>query len=83
MSERDSNVATLELVLKALPYPHQITDIDLSQSGVLRFTWRGARYRVDERLDVDETDGVVLCGSDAAILMRRVLQLFAHPRIPA
>ncbi len=77
------NVATLEIVLKALPYPHQIHDIDLSQPEVLRFSWRGARYRVDESLRAEEIQGDVLVGSDLAILMRRVLQLFATPGMPA
>jgi hypothetical protein len=75
-AEAPESSRTLELVLKAVPYPHLITDIDLhTQSDVLRFSWRGARYRVGLHLDCEEIQHGCLAGSDLAILMRRVLQL--------
>ncbi len=75
------NAKALELVLQAVPYPHLIRDIDLhTQPDVLRFTWRGSRYRVGEHLHVEEVDGDVLIGSDLAILMERTIRL-AHSAV--
>jgi hypothetical protein len=68
----------LETVLKAVPHPHLIENIELQPDAiVLRFTWRGTRYRVDELFRCEEIGEGVLIGSDLAILMERTLQLTA------
>jgi hypothetical protein len=65
--------------LQALPHPHLIRDIDLhSAPDVLRFTWRGTRYRVDETLGVEEVQGSVLSNTDGAVLMERLLRLVSY-----
>jgi hypothetical protein len=59
----------IELVIRALPYPSQIRDIEIAANYV-EFSWRGARYRVNEVFGVDEVGDGVLVGTDRAILMR-------------
>lgn len=84
-----ANTRMLEVVLKAIPYPALIRDIDLSTEEELRFTWRGARYRVSTRYHVEEVHDGFLSGSDASILLERALRLTAsqvdagHPVLPA
>ena len=63
----------IELIIRALPHPHLIRDIDIGINYV-RFTWRGSRYSVNERGDVEEVGDGVLIGSDRAILMRTCLE---------
>lgn len=67
----------LELVIQRIPYPHQVSDIDVTTSSdTLYFTWRGDRYRVKEiggNLDACEYEQECLIGSNIAILMREVL----------
>lgn len=64
----------IELLIKALPYPDQIKDIDISsESGAVRFTWRGNRFRVDGELYTNEANEGFLIGSDLAILLRQCL----------
>jgi hypothetical protein len=59
-----------------VPYAHLIGHVDLhNDPTVVRFSWRGARYRVDERLHVEQMENGCLVGSDLAILMERVLRL--------
>ena len=70
-----TNMQVLELVLKCLSYPNQITDIDPgTPSQPLKFTWRGTRYSIDASLNVEEARDGLLIGSDAAMLMGRVLK---------
>ena len=38
--------AIFELLLKAIPHPHLIKQIEMEPEAI-RFTWRGARYRVE------------------------------------
>ncbi len=78
--ETQSNSASpakvLETVLKAIPCAHLVEEIDLqAEPSVVRFTWRGTRYRVDDALRCDEVGDGVLIGSDQAILLERVLRL--------
>jgi hypothetical protein len=71
---KPANAELLETVLKAVPYPHQISDIDVhTDPEVLRFSWRGTRYRVDSGKHCEEVEGGCLVGSDKAILMRRLI----------
>ena len=65
---------TLETVLGALPYPDQIHEIDFSDSGAVRFSWRGARYRISAELLVEEVQEAVLATSDRAILLSALLK---------
>jgi len=62
-----------EIVLKALPYPDQIKDIDFGEVTV-EFSWRGSRYCVKENLDVWEVDEGLLCGNDKAMLLEALLR---------
>lgn len=71
----------LELVLRGLPYSNQIKNIDTqSESQAIRFDWRGTRYRIytigEYGLDVEEVGNGVLIGSDQAILMRSLLEVY-------
>lgn len=71
-----ANIGLLEIVLKAVPHAHLISDIDVhTNPKELRFTWRGHRYVVQDGLHVDESEPGLLVGSDLAILMERVLRL--------
>jgi hypothetical protein len=65
----------LDTVLKAVPHPHLLSSIDFGSDDVVRFTWRGTRYRVDSNFSCDEVGDGVLIGSDLAILMERTLKL--------
>jgi hypothetical protein len=62
----------IERLLRALPYPEQMTGITLGTASV-QFGWRGARYRVDEDGHVEEVQGGCLVGSDRAILMQKCI----------
>lgn len=75
-AERPANADLLETILKAIPYPHLISDIDVhSEPDVLRFTWRGARYRIDAGKNCEEMERGCLVGSDKAILMERLVRV--------
>ena len=65
---------TIELLLRALPYPEQIRNITIGAHGV-RFDWRNARYRVTEKGGVEQVQQGALTGSDNAILMQRCIAL--------
>lgn len=64
----------IELLVRAIPYPHQIGHILIGEKDV-RFDWRGARYRVDENGHVEEVQGGLLAGSDRAILMQQCIAM--------
>lgn len=69
------NTKLVNLVLQAIPYPHQVRDIDTtSEQTAIRFTWRGNRFRVSETLNTEEVADSFLHGSDLAILMGGILQ---------
>lgn len=72
----DINTKLLEAVISSLPYSNQIKDLDLSsEASAIRFTWRGARYRVSNGLYVEEVRNSSLAGSDIAILMQDLLRV--------
>lgn len=59
-----------------MPYPKQITNIDLEKKGCIYFTWRNFRYKLE--LDgggVWVVKGDVLEGMDNSILIERLLTL--------
>lgn len=68
----------IELLIRAIPYPDQMRDLDIATNYV-EFTWRGTRYRVTEFYGVDEVGDGVLIGSDSAILIRALID-FARAR---
>jgi hypothetical protein len=63
----------IELIIRAMPYPNQIQDIEIATDYV-EFTWRGVRYRATESLSIDEVGNGVLVGTDRAILIRKLLE---------
>lgn len=66
---------TLELLIKAIPYPNQIDEIDFSsEENAIRFIWRGTKFRVSTTYHVEECSDGVLCGSDKAILLSGLLK---------
>ena len=72
MNEKE---ALIEKVVRAVPYPAQITEWDISsEEGAIRFTWRRLRVRVTINLVVDEVKDCFLAGSDAAILLEALLK---------
>lgn len=68
----------IERIYRSVPYPHQVSGLDFtSESGAVRFTWRGATYRVSHTNHVEEVGDGVLIGSDKAILMERIITMGA------
>jgi len=65
--------ATFEIIIRALPYPEQMRNIEIAADYV-EFMWRGTRYRITESLRVDEIGDGVLVGSDRAILMQACIE---------
>jgi hypothetical protein len=63
----------LEAVMIAIPYPSQVTDIDLAEEDAITFTWRGNRFHVNERT-VEQIEGRIRSGSNLAILMECVIK---------
>jgi hypothetical protein len=66
----------MESLINCMPYPKQITDIDLEKKNCIYFTWRSCRYKLE--LDsglVWVVDGDFLAGKDNSILIERLLQL--------
>jgi hypothetical protein len=69
-----TNTQIFELVLAALPYCNQITDIDFHGTEVVRFTWRGARFQISSTLQVEEVEDGMLLSTDKTILLRALLE---------
>lgn len=64
----------IEAIVRAVPYPNQITDWDLSGYLAVRFTWRGIRFRVSLEGYVEEIQGVFGVGNNISILMEKLIQ---------
>jgi hypothetical protein len=63
------------VINRALPYSNQIEDWDLSKPNVIRFTWRGSRFRVGNGIYVEEcTPTGFLLGSVSAIMLQELLR---------
>jgi hypothetical protein len=75
MSAINEASALLNVILKGVPYPHQIQDVDLGGEDCVRFTWRGTRFRVSFNYYCEEVGDGVLIGSDLSILLERALRL--------
>jgi len=69
-----TNDKILELVLRSIPYFHQLKDFDTTLPKCIQFSWRGSTYRVSESLSVEEVEGNILAGTDSAILMSALLK---------
>ena len=59
--------------LTKLPYPQQVSGIDFSGDGEVRFTWRSTTFRVSLTGSVEEVQGSMLSGSNTAMLMEHIL----------
>lgn len=69
----ESQSLGMEILLQSIPYPNQIEKIDLSNKDCIYFSWRSSRYRLGLRFcDVMMSNGCVLEGNDASILMERL-----------
>jgi hypothetical protein len=68
-------------VMRAMPYPNQITDIDLTEGtvGAVRLTWRGQTFRVALDGSVDEVIGACLYGNNSALLLEGLIAARRHP----
>lgn len=66
----------IELLNKALPYPTQMTNIDLDTENAIYFDWRSQRYKLDLQFcRVERSNGCILEGDDSSILMTHCLKL--------
>lgn len=64
----------LTAVLKSLPHPNHINDLDLSsETEAVMFTWRQNKLRVQLSGHVDEVGDGVLIGSNLSILVHQLL----------
>jgi hypothetical protein len=64
----------VERITQRFPYPAQIKDWDLSRDNSVRFTWRGDRFRVSDKLFVEEVGDGILSGGNLSILARALLK---------
>lgn len=64
----------IELIYKSMPYSEQITDLDLHNSNMLYFTWRGATFRVTMNLSVDEVYESIISRTRTTILIEQLLK---------
>lgn len=74
--DKISNDVIMEIMMKSIPYPDQIMEIDSAEANVVRFTWRSRRYRVSgstAKLFVETVRDIFLEGSDISILMQALL----------
>lgn len=67
----------VELVIKAMPYPEQITSWSFTESNdSVLFTWRGQRFKVNNNLFVVEIEKDCGVGSNTAILLERLIKMY-------
>jgi hypothetical protein len=73
------NQKTVTEALQHLPYPEQVSDVELVENGI-RFTWRGDNFRLSLSSDLVEECvndfEPILRGSNIAILMEALLRPF-------
>jgi hypothetical protein len=72
----------LEAVIKALPYPQHITELDLSAEDSIRLVWRKSnKFRISLSGFVEEVGDGVLIGSDISILFEALLKnVYMHSK---
>lgn len=70
----------LEAIMKGVPYPQHITDLDLeSRPSAIQFTWRGDRFQVSITDAgvlgmVDQVEDGMLITNNLAILLEACLR---------
>lgn len=64
----------VNLLLKSIPYPEQVTNLDLSVNNAVQFEYRGASFRIHEDLSVEEREGVFLTTTVAAIFLEKLIK---------
>jgi len=67
------NIELIVLVMKALPYANQVSDVE-EENDAIRFNWRGTKYHISKSLSVNEVGDGVLTGTDTAMLIRTLLE---------
>ena len=67
-------VEILERVLRVMPYPNQIHDIE-TEDDAIRFRWRSQHFQITTSLCVDTVGDGVLIGDDASILLAALIRL--------
>jgi hypothetical protein len=66
----------IESLINCMPFPKQITEIDLDKKGCIYFTWRSSRYKLElDGGSVWVVKGDFLEGKDNSILIERLLEL--------
>lgn len=64
----------VNLLLKSIPNPEYIENLDLSISNVVRFEYRGISFRIHEDLSVEEREGAFLSTTVAAIFLEKLIK---------
>lgn len=64
----------VNLLLKSIPYPEQVTNLDLSVNNAVKFEYRGAYFSIHENLSVEEREGVFLTTTVAAIFLEKLIK---------
>lgn len=66
-----------ELIVKALPYPEQIKNLNTTYSAdSIRFEWRGNTFKVDTSFYCSELEGELLMGTDKTMLLERLIKKY-------
>lgn len=64
----------VNLLLKSIPYPDQINNLDLSTGNVVKFEYRGLFFRINEGLSIEEREGDFLTTTVAAIFLEKLIK---------
>lgn len=73
--EIKSHGEAIELLIKALPYPEHISNIQTEQADRIYFHWRNEKYKLTfKSIDVSRIDNTIEIGDDASILMRQLIK---------
>ena len=77
----DTKEQLMEAIMKALPYPEQITGIDFSSDpSAISLTWRTVRLRADLNGNTSEIDGSLQIGSNLSMLFKELLKRTRYPK---
>jgi hypothetical protein len=63
----------LELIIRSLPYPSEIRDINMEADAVL-FSWRSMRFRVSTMMLTETVGDGALISDDASLLLFALIQ---------
>lgn len=64
----------VNLLLKSIPYPEQVTNLDLNVNNEVKFEYRGTYFSIHENLSVGEREGVFLTTTVAAIFLEKLIK---------